>query len=226
MKLWLLLVCAVVVISGCSPIYYAPNTLNVPMIREKGQVVVSAHRGDHGSFNFQGAYSPKQNWAVTADGFWAEEGTSSSIKGSGHMINGGAGYYRPLNSHFMWDTYGILGFGSVENSFSQRDVSSSFVRYGVQPSIGFQSKYFDAFVATRIVGLGYFHTTGSEAIEVQYLKDTRTQFLLEPAVTIRGGYDFVKAQFQLGHSHNMTNSNFKQDEDIVSLGVVFTIKRK
>jgi hypothetical protein len=60
MKLLLSLLCAVLLMSGCSPIYYAPNTLNVPMIREKGEGVISAHIGDHGSRNFQGAYSRKK----------------------------------------------------------------------------------------------------------------------------------------------------------------------
>ena len=222
MKLLLSLLCAVLLMSGCSPIYYAPNTLNVPMIREKGEGVISAHIGDHGSRNFQGAYSPKENWAVIADGFWAKEG--STLKGSGHLFTGGAGYYRAVHPHLMWDTYGILGFGGVENSYSQRDVSSSFVRYGIQPSFGFQSRYFDASLATRIVGLRYFHTSGSDPVEVQYLKDAGTQFLFEPAVTVRGGYDFLKAQFQVGRSYNKTNSNFKQEDNIVSVGVVVTFK--
>jgi hypothetical protein len=121
---------------------------------------------------------------------------------------------------YVWNP-GIRG---VENSYSQRDVSSSFVRYGIQPSFGFQSRYFDASLATRIVGLRYFHTSGSDPVEVQYLKDAGTQFLFEPAVTVRGGYDFLKAQFQVGRSYNKTNSNFKQEDNIVSVGVVVTFK--
>jgi len=228
MRLSLLLLC--IVVSGCSPIYYAPNTLNVPMIRGKGEIVGSGHFGDHGSLNFQGAYSPKQNFAITGDGFWASEKSSSSISGSGHYITGGAGYYRPITPHLMWDAYGLMGFGSVKNNLSntgaQRDVSSRFVRYGVQPSFGFQSKFFDASFATRFVGVRYYHTTGSEAAEVQYLKDAPTQFLFEPALTVRAGYDVIKAQFQIGHSHNMTNKNFKQEDDIASIGLVFTLGRK
>ena len=126
----------------------------------------------------------------------------------------------------MWDTYGLLGFGSVKNTFAPRDVRSNFVRYGVQPSAGYQSKYFDAAVAARFVGLGYFNTSGSDPAEVQYLKDSGTQFLFEPALTLRGGYDFLKVQFQLGYSYNLTNSNFKQDEEIFSFGVVYTFRRK
>ena len=226
LKLALSSLCAAVLLSGCSPIYYAPNTLNVPMIRAKGEGVVSGHIGDRSSLNFQGAYSPKQNWAVVADGFWASEGSAGTIEGRGHLITGGAGYYRPLNTHFMWDTYGILGFGSVKNTFAQRDVRSNFVRYGVQPSAGYQSKYFDAAVAARFVGLGYFNTNGSDPVEVQYLKDAGTQFLFEPALTLRGGYDFLKFQAQLGYSYNLTNSNFKQDEGILSFGVVYTFRRR
>ncbi len=223
MKLLLSPICVIVLVSGCSPIYYAPNTLNVPMIRQKGEGVVAGHIGDHGSLNVQGAYSPKENWAVTVDAFRAEE--NSSVTGRGHLISGGAGYYRAVHPHLMWDTYGILGFGSVQNSYAERSVSSGFTRYGIQPSFGFRSKYFDASLATRFLGLRYFHTGGSDSVEVQYLKDAGTQFLFEPALTIRGGYDFLKAQFQIGRSFNVTNRNFKQEDDIRSLGVVFIFKR-
>ena len=226
LKLALSSLCAAVLLAGCTPIYYAPNTLNVPMIRAKGEGVISGHIGDHNSPNFQGAYSPKQNWAIVADGFWASEGSADSIEGSGHLITGGAGYYRPVRTHFMWDTYGILGFGSVRNTFEQSEVRSSFVRYGFQPSVGYQSKYFDAAVASRFVGLSYFHTNGSDPVEVPYLKNTGTQFLFEPALILRGGYDFLKFQAQYGHSFNLTNSSFKQDEEILSFGVVYTFRRK
>ena len=215
----------VVLISGCSPIYYAPNTLNVPMIRAKGEGVLGGYIGDPSSVNIQGAYSPKQNWAVMADGVWGSE-DSSNQGGSGHLITGGAGYYRPLNNHFMFDTYGILGLGSVENHLSQGDVSSGFVRYAIQPSAGFQSKYFEANVASRLVALRYFHTNGSNAAEVTYLKGVGTQFLLEPALTVRAGYDAIKAQFQYGYSYNLTDSNFKMDEGIVSFGLIFRFKGK
>src|SRR4030095_3286625 len=97
LKLAVSSLCAAVLLSACSPIYYAPNTLNVPMIRAKGEGVISGHIGDPSSLNFQGAYSPKQNWAVMADGFWAHAGPESGLHGSGHLITGGAGYYRPFN---------------------------------------------------------------------------------------------------------------------------------
>ena len=226
LKLALSSLCAAVLLSGCSPIYYAPNTLNVPMIRAKGEGAVSGHIGDHGSLNFQGAYSPKQNWAVVADGFWASEGSAGTIDGRGHLITGGAGYYRPLSTHFMWDTYGILGSAASRILLHSATFGRDFVRYGVQPSAGYQSKYFDAAVASRFVGLAYFHTNGSDPLEVQYLQNAGTQFLFEPALTLRGGYDFLKVQAQLGYSYNLTNSNFKQDEEILSIGVVYTFRRR
>jgi hypothetical protein len=228
MRLVPFLLCILLVLmSACSPIYYAPNTLNVPMIRAKGEGTASVLFGDRNSWNVQGAYSPAQNWSVMADGFRANDppGTNSG-GGSGHIISGGAGYYRPFNDHFMWDTYGILGFGRVENRFSSLDVSSSFVRYGLQPSAGFQSKFFDMFFSSRLVGLSYYNTKGSDPAEVQYLKTVGTQFLFEPAVTVRAGYKFIKVQAQVGHSHNVTDSSFKQDDDIASIGIVYTFKRK
>jgi hypothetical protein len=60
---------------------------------------------------------------------------------------------------------------------------------------------------------------------VQYLKDAGTQYLFEPALTVRVGYDVVKVQAQFGHSYNLTNRNFRQDRDIASLGIVYTFGR-
>ena len=48
----------------------------------------------------------------------------------------------------------------------------------------------------------------------------------ELALTLRGGYDFLKVQAQFGYSYNLTNSNFKQDEEILSIGVVYTFRRR
>jgi hypothetical protein len=173
--------------------------------------------------NFQGADGLKDNWAVMADGFFAGEGSGTS-KGSGYLLSGGFGHYRPIGTRFVWDTYGILGYGHVENHFAGRDVSSSLVRYGVQPSFGFQSKFFDTAIGARLVGLRYFSANG-DPIEVQYLKDAGTQYLFEPALTVRVGYDVVKVQAQFGHSYNLTNRNFRQDRDIASLGIVYTFGR-
>jgi hypothetical protein len=199
------------------------------MLREKGQGIIGGHisggEGDHTGWNVHGAYSPARNWGLIGDAFWTDVDEGSE-GGGGHLITGGAGYYRPFSSHFMWDTYGILGFGGVENHLNQGNISSSFVRYGVQPSAGFTSKHFDAFMASRIVGLRYFNVNGTYAQEVQYLSTAGTQFLLEPALTLRAGIDSFKFQFEVGNSFNLTNSSFKQESGILSAGFIYSFRRK
>ena len=47
---------AVLLVSvGCSPKYYVPNTLNVPMIQAKGQTNLTV-AGNANQVEFQGAY--------------------------------------------------------------------------------------------------------------------------------------------------------------------------
>jgi hypothetical protein len=202
------------------------------MLREKGEGNVAFHIGSQESktyYNVQGAYSFKPNWAVMADGVWAnfDDQSSSSNDGHGHLVSAGAGYYRRFGTHFTWDTYGITGLGRVENNRgSQGTISSNLVRYGVQPSAGFNSKYFSGSLAARIVGLRYYNTDGSFTSEVQYLKSAGTQFLIEPALTLRAGPERFRFQFQLGHSHNVTDSNFKQESDLASFGFVYTFRRR
>jgi hypothetical protein len=228
---WVIL-CSVILFSACSPIYYAPNTLNVPMLREQGQGNAAVHFGSQESktyYNVQGAYSFKPNWAFMGDIVWAnyEDGSNSSTNGHGHLISGGAGYYRPFGKHFTWDAYGIAGLGRVENNRgSQGNIDSSLFRYGIQPSAGFNTKYFAGSFAARMVGLRYFNTDGSFTSEVQYLRSAGTQFLFEPAVTFRVGPEPFRFQLQVGHSHNLTDSTFKQESDLASIGFVYTFRKK
>jgi hypothetical protein len=44
----------------------------------KGRGVIGGYIGDHNSVNIQGAYSPKENWAVMADAVWGNKSSSSA----------------------------------------------------------------------------------------------------------------------------------------------------
>lgn len=213
--------------AGCtSSIYYSPNTLNVPMISEKNQGSLAIDSASE-SIDFRGAYSPRANLGVIASG---SKIRGDSGRGSGYLVEGGAGYYRRIKSRLLWDAYGLValaGVGNPSTSMASAGFSNKarYLRYGVQPSFGFQSTHFDLAGAARLVRLSYFDIRGATDSDVAYLKAQPSQFLIEPVVNLRVGWESVRIELQVGHSFNMTNKAFLQKDDIASLGIVYTFKR-
>ena len=105
-------------------------------------------------------------------------------------------------------------------------IEAKLARFGVQPVIGFRSRYFEAAASLRVMGLRYSDIEGSLIFggedQVQLLSSRTRHTLLEPALTVRGGFDTVKLQVQLGWSANKTDSRFRQDEGHLTLGLVYS----
>ena len=213
--------------ASCSSKYYTPNTQNVPLISQKGETNLTL-AGNANQVEFQGAYGIGNNFAVQANGgLFIPADLDNGDGGSGKFIEFGAGYFKPLTENFIFETYGLLGLGSVENHFGQTgNVSANILRVGIQPNLGFKSKYFSAALSSRIVNLMYSKIDGNliGVGEVQYLKDNSSNFLVEPAITLRTGFENFKLQLQYGYSVNLTKNDFKQDKSFLTLGLNFTFK--
>ncbi|MDD2477147.1 MAG: hypothetical protein PHI32_14720 [Dysgonamonadaceae bacterium] len=112
---------------------------------------------------------------------------------------------------FVFEAYGLLGFGSMENNFPSTqeehpnlkgDISANVLRVGIQPNFGYKSKYFEVALSSRVVNLMYNSIEGDLIYngknQIDYLNDNKSSFLLEPAITIRGGLEKIKLQIHLG----------------------------
>lgn len=223
--------------NACSPKYYVPDTQNVPLISEKGETNLNLS-GNGNQYEFQGAYGITEGLAVKANGsLFAPSDEDNGDGGSGKYFEGGIGFFKPIQEHWVFETYGIFGIGSMENHFPSSkdnyplttgDISADVMRYGIQPNFGFESKYFSAAVSARFVNLTYNNIKGNLIFEneqqVDYLKDNSSNFLIEPAFTIRFGLENVKLQLQYGYSINTTNDNFRQDESTLSIGLNVNLK--
>ncbi len=217
--------------SSCSPKYYTPNTQNVPLISEKGETNLTLS-GNGNQVEFQGAYGITENIAIQANGgLFIPADLDNGNGGSGKFIEFGAGYFKPVTEKLIFETYGILGFGNFENHISDvagGDISANILRVGIQPSLGFKSKYFSAALSSRFVNLMYSKIEGNLIYEglgqVDYLKDNSSNFLVEPAITLRTGFEKVKLQLQYGYSINVSKNDFKQDKTYLTLGLNFTFK--
>jgi hypothetical protein len=217
----ILLIC--VTFAGCGPVYYVPNTQNVPVMKEKGQTNLSLGINTSEStdgFEFQGAYGLTDKIALQLN-FDRVKSTDDTSKGSGNFVEFGPGYYKNLSKHFVFETYGLLGFGSLkyeENYNEPQEIKANFFRVGVQPSISFTTKYFIASLSGRIANLNYNSVSGNY-YDVEYLKANNSHWLIEPALTVQGGSENVKLQLQFQLSENLTDTYFSQDYSLLSLGL-------
>ncbi len=235
-RLTLILSASCLLFTACNPKFYSPDTHNVPLISQMGETNLTA-AGDGNQINFQGAYGISENLAVKANGsFFNPEDQENGDGGSGRFFEAGLGYFKPLAGNFVFETYAIAGLGRVENHFPSTvsgpgttgDISANVFRYGLQPNIGYKTKHFSAAFSTRIVNLSYSNIDGDLVYggqnQAAYLNDNKSNFLLEPALTIRGGFEKIKLQLQYGHSLNLSNSSFEQDDNFITLGINFNLK--
>jgi hypothetical protein len=208
---------------GCGPVYYVPNTQNVPVMKEKGQTNLSFGINSSEStdgFEFQGAYGLTDKIALQLN-FDRVKSSGDSSYGSGNFVEFGPGYYKNLSKHFVFETYGLLGFGSLkyeENYNEPSEIKANFIRVGLQPSISFSSKYFIASLSGRIANINYNSVSGNY-YDVEYLKANNSHWLIEPALTVQGGSENVKLQLQFQISENLTDPYFTQDYSLVSIGL-------
>ena len=99
---------------SCSPKFYTPNTQNVPLISEKGETNLTLS-GNGNQVEFQGAYGIGKNIAVQANGgLFIPADLDNGDGGSGKFIEFGGGYFTPVSENWVFETYGIVGFGSFD----------------------------------------------------------------------------------------------------------------
>ena len=233
------LVLMLAIMASCSPKYYTTNTQNVPLISEKGETNLTL-AGNGNQVEFQGAYGVGSNIAIQANaGLFIPPDLDNGDGGSGNFFEAGLGYFKPMENHFVFELYGLAGAGSVENHLpstaninpgTKGDLSANIFRFGLQPNFGFKSKYFSAAVSSRFINLRYSNIDDDLIYNNQdaadYLRENNSLFLIEPALTIRGGLDKIKLQLQVGYSWNVTNENFRQDKEFLTIGLNFNFADK
>ncbi len=224
-------------LTSCNPIYYSPNSHNVPLLTKSGEASLTA-AGNADQLEFQGAYAVTDKIGLQAQGgLFRPSEEENGTGGSGHFIEAGAGYLHPFGTHWIMEGYGLVGLGRVENHFRNDapgptnptvgDLKSSIFRWGIQPNLGYKSPYFSAAMSTRLVHLLYHDVEGdliyNNVDQVSFLQENNSYVLFEPALTLRGGFKKVKLQLQICLSYNITDPDFFQDGNLVTLGLHFNL---
>lgn len=226
-------------LSSCSPKYYVSNTQNVPLLSEKGEVDLTVS-GNTDKVEFQGSFAATDHLGIQANGgIFIPADMDNGDGGSGKFVELGLGYFTQVreSEKLIFETYGLVGFGTMENHFPSSiqdnptttgNISSNIYRIGVQPNFGYKSEHFAIALSSRFVYLGYDNISGNLMFQnerqVEYLRDHNSHFLIEPALTIKGGFEKIKLQLQYGYSFNVTDDNFRQEHPFISLGLNFNLR--
>lgn len=236
MKTSLICTALLLTVCSCTPTFYMPDTQNVPLFSARKQTHI-AGTGNGDMINLQLAHAAGDNFGVMLNGALVPDKTDENGNGGkGSYIELGGGYFTPVSDNFIFEVYGLAGFGSMRNvNASSTDSNpgttgifeSNLTRISLQPAFGFVSKYFSAAVSGRIASLNYMNPKGSLVWEgeeqVARISDKSNYFLMEPALTLRAGLPKVKLQYQLTGSYNLTNKDFPQQNTSSSVGLILSL---
>ncbi|MBE8712999.1 hypothetical protein [Sphingobacterium hungaricum] len=242
-----ILVLLLISISSCNRYYYQPNAVNAPMLsnRNDAKILVSGNggvgtssSGDYSSevINLQASYSPLKyvglmgNYANYRYDTYEEVPEDGEVDAHANLLEGGIGGYYPIilnekGFKLVADTYVGYGAGKLNS-----DVKMNFDRIFIQPGINLTTPFFDAGFAARISGIKYsdFNSNGMLQfyVEQQGLQDitSKRHFFFEPAITLRGGYKFVKGQLQVVRSASLNNLDWKYNDTMFTLGLFISIE--
>src|SRR5690625_6890154 len=101
------------------------------------------------------------------------------------------------------------------------------IRFLTKTNLENKYEYSSVGISSRLVHVAYRDIKGALIFEgidqIQYLKDHRSNFMIEPALTLRAGIEKAKLQFQVGKSFNVSNSDFRQDDLLMTVGLFFKL---
>jgi hypothetical protein len=228
-----IIVGALITLSSCTHYYYAPNAHNVPMLKEKSdtKAVVAISSGDEFTgVEAQFARAVSDKIGIMAN-FISASGSDEGESGRGTLIEGGVGYFTPLAKQIQLETYGGIGFGGVKNYYDPGTSKVKFSRVFLQSGVGFISRNFDVVISTRLAHLNYNHVSYNlyddyEVEDLLRIQSEKSYFLIEPALTLRAGWEDFKFQLQYVHSNNSGNSTLQQETENISMGIFLDISPK
>jgi hypothetical protein len=219
-------------LASCKAVY-APNIASTPLLRERGEV-----RATVDPRNLQLAVAVTSHVGVMANGYHRSEDNEpkpdeEKQHGEGDFVELGVGGFAPLPSLHPWlqlETYAGAGVGTVRHDLTPpggatRRFEAEGTRVFVMPTLGITRRFWDAAVSTRFVALRY-HDLSSRNYTDEQLDadgfagiDERTWVFVEPSVTLRAGYQWIKLQLQVGKSYKLNSADLHHDSGMITLGL-------
>lgn len=214
-------------VTGCVTLY-KPNTINSPMLKEKGDLNTSGSIGLSGCglYNLQAAYAISNHAGILADGMYHRRQINSADSAIEklNMFFGeaGAGYFTTFgdkNAGFF-QCYGGGGYGFTKDKMydagqSYPEVNARYFNVFIQPGLAFVSKHIATAFDLRMnyVNLFNVHASLYDRFEwwntdFHYYSDTTLNFVnLEPTFTLKAGGEKLKGILQVGVTIPVINSH-------------------
>ncbi|HEY0030309.1 MAG TPA: hypothetical protein VGC65_06085 [Bacteroidia bacterium] len=230
----ILILSFIFILNSCTTTLYTPNTVNAALLKEKGEIKINLDQN-----NLQTAVAVSDHIGIMANGFF-KSFKDSSYKHQGSFAEIGLGYFKPMEEDpVVLELFAGAGIGSVSKSQlmakGNQQYTANFegraLKFFVQPEVGFTGKIVDIAFTPRASFIRYysFHSTNytEEELAADYLENgriTKTIFaFLEPAITARIGYKWVKLQGQYGMTFNIGGTSIRYPINFLSLGIVVDI---
>jgi hypothetical protein len=221
-----LLLMAGLFLPSCRTVY-APNAVNVPLFQEKGQVKAAIATN-----NLQVATAVSDHVGLMVNGYLNDyKSDDKSFRNNGKGAEIGIGYFGQTSHRIIYEAYAGAGLYNVKirESDNAKTFDSDAMKYFVQPAVGWVNQYFEIAISPRLSVIKYAQPeiTGYSIQEqnANYfdIVNNKAHAFLEPTLTVRGGYKFVKLQVQYGHVFKLTKNNINYDDNIGSIGLIFDI---
>lgn len=224
------------IFSSCSHVYYIPTVQNVPLNTGKNEFKISGHYGSWfnwstESFDIQSSYSVTDQIGLMLNGLY------SNVKeyGDGGYVEGALGYYKPVYKKKLFkntditgvfEIYGGLGVGKQHHNYENGYADISGTKVFIQPSFGITTNFLDLIFSSRICTTS-FKIIENQNVDISYAEDInflvrKGHNFIEPAVTLRAGWESIKLQIQVQPSINLNKSeeHYIDDGGKCSLGIV------
>lgn len=212
---FLLLSMTMMVLTGCK-VMYIPNVENVPLLKEKMEF-----RGNFGLQNYQVAFAPTNHLGIMSNAYvrkrdWEPSmGDSSTYKykysTSNTLVEAGSGYFTKLGEDGIFESYAGGGGGSMffdwttfknDSQIAHRQFKTNYTKVFIQPAIGLSMNNIDFAFSVRWTGIKFSTSDTLRytnlALENMQINDLSKPFysFIEPALTLRFGFKYVKFQMQ------------------------------
>lgn len=243
---------AVIFITGCSfpHYYYSPNIQNVPLYTDSLEFtgLIAGSTGDVNHFmEFQAGFSFPYHIAWTAGFFFGgkdRSGEDYTDFSKSRYFESALGYYTPIRNIGVFELYGGYGRGSQDHTFSYSEYDNwlkwyvvpdgsadlSFSKFFIQPNIGIKERWIEAAFSCRVNYLNFdridVYNTVHHLEQLNLLKENRTPWLVEPALTLRLGGKFIKGQMQFVYSGNIDEPDLRFEKIRLSMGVFVSLSAK
>lgn len=232
----LLIAVAIILLQSCTRTMYIPNMQNAPLLKEKNEV-----RATLATNNCQIAYAVTDGLGVMLNGYSEKTNTAydfSETADKRTFAEIGIGYFKPLNERAVFEIYTGVGKGKV--AFGNREYSNggsfstNFKRYFIQPSIGFSFSVVDLSLSMRYSHLSFYDSNTSRykyngdvnSIHNLANVDKHKYGFIEPAVTMRVGWKYVKLQFQVQRAAQIYSPGITYNDTEFNLGIHFNIAKR